>query len=171
MQALKSKITPWENLHGIQPQLEQEQVWESQTFVTYPHKIRRLPGHMQQMENEGFGHGKLTEPHSWMGYFVGCESESIYQIWDPEKKTVVQVFTANINDGSRLDNDQNEHNSCSDQVPISDMKLKNDEEVSESSETKDKENIQNNININSKSKSMSNPLIEGAEVLTDNIPQ
>ena len=41
-----------------------------------------------------------------MGYLVGCESESIYRIWDPDKKKVIRLSAARIDEGEGLDASQ-----------------------------------------------------------------
>ena len=38
-----------------------------------------------------------------MGYFMGCESELIYRIWNPDKNKVVRVLAARVDDGEGLD--------------------------------------------------------------------
>lgn len=38
-----------------------------------------------------------------MGYFVGCESESTYRIWDPSKRKVVRLAAARTDDGQGLE--------------------------------------------------------------------
>ena len=43
-----------------------------------------------------------------MGYFVGCESESVYRIWDPDKNNVFRVSVARVDDGEGLDDPQDE---------------------------------------------------------------
>lgn len=45
---------------------------------------------------------KLITPRAWVGYFVGCESESTYRIWDPSKRKVVRLAAARTDDGQGL---------------------------------------------------------------------
>ena len=42
---------------------------------------------------------KLHHPRSWLRYFVGCDSESIYRIYDPDKHVVRRVGASEIDDG------------------------------------------------------------------------
>src|SRR5438045_2907601 len=49
---------------------------------------------------------KLHHPRGWLGYFVGCESESIYRIYDPEKHIVRRIGASEIDDGQGLDDPQ-----------------------------------------------------------------
>lgn len=44
--------------------------------------------------------------HYWSktcGYFVGCENESTYRVWDPESKTVRRATYAMVDDGEGID--------------------------------------------------------------------
>lgn len=49
---------------------------------------------------------KLHHPRGWLGYFVGCESESVYRIYDPERHTVRRIGASEIDDGQGLDDPQ-----------------------------------------------------------------
>lgn len=91
--ALKSKKTPYEARTGFKPNLSRERIWGSRTYVTIP------------LEKQKHNPNKLLKPRAWLGYFVGCESESIYMIWDPEKKKVLRVSAARVQDGAGLDDD------------------------------------------------------------------
>jgi hypothetical protein len=95
--ALKNKVTPWESVYGHQPNLDREKIWGSRAYVTVPPELQ-----MRQ--------SKLTSPRAWLGYFVGCESESVYRIWNPEKKKVLRISTARIDDGNGLDDPHPEGN-------------------------------------------------------------
>lgn len=55
-------------------------------------------------------------PRGWLGYFVGCESESIYKIFSPDKHQVFRVGVARIDDGEGL-NDPHTLPSLQDRVP------------------------------------------------------
>lgn len=69
----KDKKTPWEALYGLQPSLERERIWGSRAYSAFPTE-KRMPASMT----------KLHHPRGWLGYFVGCESESVYRIYEPE---------------------------------------------------------------------------------------
>ena len=93
--ALKDRKTPYEALTGHRPNLERERVWGSRTYVTI------------SPEDPARSHKpKLTTPRAWMGYFVGCESESMYCIWNPDTNKVRRVPTARVDDGEGLDDTQ-----------------------------------------------------------------
>nr|ANM86644.1 putative integrase [Cladonia uncialis subsp. uncialis]AUW30834.1 putative integrase - catalytic core [Cladonia uncialis subsp. uncialis] len=93
--ALKSRKTPWELFTEHPPNLSKERVWGSRTYVTVPLEVR------QQDAKQ-----KLHSPRGWMGYFVGCESESIYRVWNPDKNKVVRISNVRIDDGEGLDDPQ-----------------------------------------------------------------
>lgn len=74
------------------PVLNCEKVWGSRAYVTIP------------PENNKIGKSeKLHKPRGWLGYFVGCETESIYRIWHPEYNKVYRVTAARIDDGENND--------------------------------------------------------------------
>jgi hypothetical protein len=50
---------------------------------------------------------KLYSPRSWLGYFVGCESEAMYHIYSPEKHKVYRISIARVEDGEGLDDPHN----------------------------------------------------------------
>ena len=91
--ALKNKKTPFEAIENLQPSLAREKIWGSRAYVIIPLETRR-------------GDTKLHSPRGWLGYFVGCESELIYRIWDLEKKRVLRISAARIDDGEGLDDSQ-----------------------------------------------------------------
>ena len=86
--AHKSKKTPWEIEEGLIPDLTNEKTWGSRVYVSYTD------------EEKG---RKLHDPRSWLGYFVGCENESAYRVWDPESKRVRRVAYSVVDDGQGLD--------------------------------------------------------------------
>lgn len=100
--ATKSRKTPWELLHHMVPDLTRERIWGSRTYVTVP------------PERRGY---KLHRPRGWMGYFMGCVTESIYRIWNPEKDKIVRVSAVRIDDGEGLDDPQNEETRTTRQDP------------------------------------------------------
>ncbi|KFY97995.1 hypothetical protein V500_01823 [Pseudogymnoascus sp. VKM F-4518 (FW-2643)] len=85
----------------MKPDLSRERIWGSRAYVTIHPEARQRPA------SERVSGGKLSEPRGWLGYFVGCESESIYRIWDPEKKKIARVSTPRIDDGEGLDDAHN----------------------------------------------------------------
>jgi hypothetical protein len=91
----KEKKTPWEALYGQQPSLERERIWGSRAYTAFPTEKRR-PANVT----------KLHHPRGWLGYFVGCESESIYRIYDPENHAVRRIGASEIDDGQGLDDSQ-----------------------------------------------------------------
>jgi hypothetical protein len=46
---------------------------------------------------------KIHEPRGWIGYFVGCESESVYRIYSADKHKVFRVGVARVDNGEGLD--------------------------------------------------------------------
>lgn len=86
--AHKYKKTPFEAVEGIKPDFSRDRIWGSRAYVTIPHKTR-------------IGDPKLHSPRVWLGYFIGCKSESIYRIWNPEKEKVIRISMARIEDGVR----------------------------------------------------------------------
>lgn len=89
--ALKSRKTPFELLTGHPPDLRRERVWGSRAYVTTPPEQRGT---------------KLHEPRGWLGYFMGCESESVYRIWHPERNKVMRISMARVEDGEGMDDEQ-----------------------------------------------------------------
>ena len=92
--AHKFRKTAWQALHDIKPSLARERIWGSRAYVTVPHEAlaRRGP--------------KVQTQRAWLGYFVGCESESIYRIWRPDEHRVYSISMARIEDGEGLDDPQ-----------------------------------------------------------------
>ena len=89
--AVKLKKTPWELTKGSQPDLSREKTWGSRVYVSYTDEERGR---------------KLHDPRGWVGYFVGCENESIYRVWDPEKGRVRRVTYTVVEDGHGLNDNQ-----------------------------------------------------------------
>ena len=86
--AHKSKKTPWEIEEGLVPDLSNEKTWGSRVYVSYTNEERGR---------------KLHDPRGWLGYFVGCENESIYRVWNPDSKKVKRVAYSVVEDGQGLD--------------------------------------------------------------------
>ena len=86
--ALKSGKTPWETEEGQPPDLSRERTWGSRVYVT------------KTAEERG---RKLHDARGWLGYFVGCENESTYRVWDPHSKRVRRVAYTVVDDGQGLD--------------------------------------------------------------------
>lgn len=85
--ANRDKKTPWELEHGTPPDLSRERTWGSRVYVSYTDEERRL---------------KLHDARGWMGYFVGCENESTYRVWDPEALRVKRVVYAIVDEAQGL---------------------------------------------------------------------
>ena len=129
--ALQFKKTPWEAFHNNQPNLEKERIWGSRTYITRPHETRARDY-------------KLNTPRGWLGYFVGCESESIYRIWDPAKSKVVRISSARIEDGEGHD-DEHEQPSMNHRVPPPQQVSQPDEaETSAGGEESNEEDVEIN---------------------------
>ena len=67
--AHKYKITPFEKVEGVTPALDRERIWGSRAFIS-----------LTEEERLAKRHSKLHGLRGLLGYFVGCESESIYRI-------------------------------------------------------------------------------------------
>lgn len=92
--AHKFKKTPWEALTGYKPNLSGERIWGSRSWVKIPpdsHKARL--------------NTKLHGDRGWVGYFMGCEGESIKRIYSPDESKVLRISVARIEDGEGLDDD------------------------------------------------------------------
>lgn len=61
--------------------------------------------------------GKLHAPQATVAYFVGNESESVMRIWHPEKKKVLRVAIARVDNGQGL-HDSHERPSLNEVYPI-----------------------------------------------------
>jgi hypothetical protein len=105
----KDKKTPWEALYGQQPSLDRERIWGSRAYCAYPVEKRAAAAMT-----------KLHHPRGWIGYFVGCESESMYHIYDPEKHSVRRKGMSEIDDGEGLDDPQ-DRPSLQDINPVSEL--------------------------------------------------
>jgi hypothetical protein len=101
----KDAKTPYEALKGDKPTFTRERIWGSRAYVTYPPEFRNTA----EMT-------KLHNPRGWLGYFVGCESESIYRIYSPEKHKVYRIGVARVEDGEGL-NDPHDEPCLEDRVP------------------------------------------------------
>lgn len=88
--ALKNRKTPYELITIYPPNLQRERIWGSRAYVTTPPELRGP---------------KLHEPRGWFGYFMGCESESVYRIWNTVKNRIVRVLIARIDDGEGIDDE------------------------------------------------------------------
>lgn len=89
--ALRDKITPWEALFGVTPHFQRESIWGSRVFVTLPPEQGRDRA------------PKIHGTRGWVGSFVGCFSESIYQIWNEDKHRVFHIGVARVQQGVGLD--------------------------------------------------------------------
>lgn len=89
--ALKSKKTPWEALYGQKPIFKRETIWGSRMYITLP------------LETDRIGKPKLHYRRGWVGYFVGCEAESIYCVFSDEHYLVFPVGAARVQQGEGTD--------------------------------------------------------------------
>lgn len=95
--SLKWKVTPWEKRHNMAPDLTRELTWGTRMYVNIT-------------KEERINHWtKLHHPRAWIGYFVGCENESTYRVWDPTKKVVRRVAYSIARDAEGLDDVQFEN--------------------------------------------------------------
>jgi hypothetical protein len=91
----KEKKTPWDALYHDHPTLTRERIWRNRAYVTIPPERRMI-----------LKHSKLHSPRGWLGYFVRCESESIYRIFSPDEHKVRRVGVAQVDNGQGLDDPQ-----------------------------------------------------------------
>lgn len=77
---------------------------------------------------------KSHSPHSWVGYFVGCESEAIYRIYSPEKYKVYRIGVARVEDGEGLA-DPHDSPCLEDRVPTPDAEVSSHIASEEENET------------------------------------
>ena len=98
-------MTPWHVMNGLSPSLARERMFGSRVYVTLPPEIGRntLP--------------KLHAERGWMGYYVGCESESVYRVYSEEKHRVFRVGVARVDDGEGTQ-DRHFFPSLTDRVPV-----------------------------------------------------
>ncbi|KAG9759970.1 hypothetical protein KCU73_g3120, partial [Aureobasidium melanogenum] len=82
--ALKGKITPWEALYGVKPDLLKERIFGSRLYLTIPPEHRRKT---------------LLMPRGRLLYFVGYESEAVMLAYDSDKHKVERVTTSRVDDG------------------------------------------------------------------------
>jgi hypothetical protein len=120
--ALKSNKTPWEAVKGAKPNMERERIWGSRAYVTYAHSDKRRNG------------PKVHTRRGWVGYYMGCESDSICLIWDPATETVKRISMARVEDGEGLD-DRHQgpslthriHDSSAEKMPSQELSLSLDD--------------------------------------------
>lgn len=89
----REKKTPWEALKGKQTAFGIEKIWGSRAYVSVPPEKRARDR-------------KLHDQRGWLGYWVGCESESISKIYGPDEYRVFNVGNARVPDGVGLDDPQ-----------------------------------------------------------------
>ena len=130
--ALKKKEhkTPYEALYKEQPSFERERIWGSRAYSAYP---------LEDRDTAEFT--KLHNPRGWIGYFVGCESESVYHIYDPKEHKVKRKGVAEIDDGEGLDDPQ-DGPSLQDRTPLPQIEISDDEVVSGATDGSDTEQEQ-----------------------------
>lgn len=103
--ALRDKITPWEAFYDVKPHFQRESIWGSRVFVTLP-------------PEEGRDRApKIHGNRGWIGSFVGCFSESIYEIWNEDKHRVFHIGVARVQQGAGLD-DPHDGESYDDRNPV-----------------------------------------------------
>jgi hypothetical protein len=114
--ALEGKITPWEALYNLKPNLTIERIFGSRVYVTYPPEHRRK---------------SLLQPRGWIGYFVGFETEAVLRVWHPDKKRVVRITAPRVDDGQGQ-TDDHDGETLSNRIPIGDITLNDDTSDNES---------------------------------------
>ena len=134
--ALKEKKTPWEALLGAKPNLGRERIWGSRTYTTITEEARQ--------GNDR----KLHDNRGWLGYFMGSESESVYRIWDPDKKRVRRVSATRVEEGEGVDDSQDEDN-INDRVRREPNSDDSDDETCESTEDSDLQSEDNGLSEDS----------------------
>ncbi|KAG9512183.1 hypothetical protein KCU93_g10402, partial [Aureobasidium melanogenum] len=82
--ALRGKITPWQALYGIKPDLSKEKIFGSRLYSTIPPERRRK---------------SLLLPRGRLLYFIGYESEAVMIAYDSDNHTVERVTAARVEDG------------------------------------------------------------------------
>ncbi|KAF4990463.1 hypothetical protein FGRMN_8456 [Fusarium graminum] len=91
--AWKNKKTPWEALYGRKPIFGRETIWGSRMYITLPPETGRQ------------GKAKLHSPRGWIGYFVGCEAESIFRVFSDQHYRVFRVGVARVQQGEGIEDD------------------------------------------------------------------
>ncbi|CZS92388.1 uncharacterized protein RAG0_02815 [Rhynchosporium agropyri] len=91
--SFKDKKTPWESRYGSKPTFGRERIWDSRAYVTLPPAKGRV-GRDRAL--------KIHEPRGWLGYFVGCEAESICLVYSEEKHRIFRLGVARVEDGEGL---------------------------------------------------------------------
>ena len=127
--ALKSMKTPWEMEEGHIPDLSREKTWGSRVYVSYTNEERSR---------------KLHDPRGWIGYFVGCENESTYRVWDPDNKKIKRVVYTVVEDGQGLDDTHIEGN-INNRIVREPMERVDIENASDASSDEDKSIRDNSI--------------------------
>ena len=89
------KKTFWELKENHSSNLSREKIWSSRVYVSYIEEKRDR---------------KLHDPRDWLDYFVDCENESIYRVWNSESKQIKRVAYTIIDDDQSLNDVQNEEN-------------------------------------------------------------
>jgi hypothetical protein len=84
----RDKKTPWEALKDEKPDFGIERIWGSRTYVAVPPELRGPKIHAQR---------------GWVGYWVGCESESISKVFSPDDHRVFNIGNARVHDGVGLE--------------------------------------------------------------------
>ncbi|KAH0166409.1 hypothetical protein KCU67_g4321, partial [Aureobasidium melanogenum] len=82
--ALKNKITPWEAVYDIKPDLSKEKIFGSRLYLAIPSEHRRK---------------SLLIPRGRMLYFIGCESESVMIAYNSDTHAVERITAARVEDG------------------------------------------------------------------------
>ena len=85
--ALKSRKMSWELLTDYVSNLSSERIWSSRCYVIISSERRE---------------SKLHYSREWMSYFMRCESEFIYRIWNSDKNQVARISTVRIDDEEDL---------------------------------------------------------------------
>jgi hypothetical protein len=89
--AHKNKLTPYEALFGVKPNLKREHPWGARVYVAYAPELRGL---------------KLHAPRGWVGYFLTAESETICRVYNPETKHIKRVAIVRVDDNAGMDDPQ-----------------------------------------------------------------
>jgi hypothetical protein len=98
--------TPWERVEGVLPDFTRERIWGSRVYIRRTEEqLRARVSNRPRGTSQPQG-TKLHDQRAWLGYFVGCENESTYRVYDPEDHTVKLAVYAQVDDGEGLDDDQ-----------------------------------------------------------------
>lgn len=129
--ALK-KTTPWQAVYGQPPTFGRESIWGSRMYVTFPPETHRM------------GKPKLHAPRGWLGYFVGCDAESIYRIYNPDHHRVFRIGMARIQQGVGTDDPHDSDKRASESEQAQSLPCSPDEEL-HSSDVRVNEAMDNQI--------------------------